>query len=39
MGLSVAEIADRSGYHEGSIRRIFADLQRRLDACEQSEGV
>jgi RNA polymerase sigma-70 factor (ECF subfamily) len=39
MGLSVAEIADRSGYHEGSIRRIFADLQRRLDAWEQSEGV
>ena len=32
MGLSVAEIAARSGYHEGSIRRIFADLERRLDA-------
>jgi RNA polymerase sigma-70 factor (ECF subfamily) len=38
MGLSVAEIADRSGYHEGSIRRIFADLERRLDAQERSEG-
>jgi RNA polymerase sigma-70 factor (ECF subfamily) len=38
MGLSVAEIADRSGYHEGSIRRIFADLEQRLDARERSEG-
>jgi RNA polymerase sigma-70 factor (ECF subfamily) len=38
MGLSVAEIADRSGYHEGSIRRIFADLERRLDARERAEG-
>jgi RNA polymerase sigma-70 factor (ECF subfamily) len=38
MGLSVAEIADRSGYHEGSIRRIFADLERRLDARERCEG-
>jgi RNA polymerase sigma-70 factor (ECF subfamily) len=44
MGLSLAEIADRSGYHEGSIRRIFSDLERRLDArdarmaVEEQEG-
>jgi len=34
MGLRVAEIAARTGFHEGSIRRIFCDLARRLDAQE-----
>lgn len=29
-GLPLAEIAERSGLHEGSIRRIFYDLARRL---------
>jgi RNA polymerase sigma-70 factor (ECF subfamily) len=38
MGLSMAEIADRSGYHEGSVRRIFAELERRFAAREEPEG-
>jgi RNA polymerase sigma-70 factor (ECF subfamily) len=29
-GLSVAEVADRTGLHEGSVRRILADLAARL---------
>jgi RNA polymerase sigma factor (sigma-70 family) len=29
-GLTVAEIADRTGLHEGSVRRIFAELAVRL---------
>ena len=32
MGLPVAEIAAKTGFHEGSIRRIFHDLERRFDA-------
>lgn len=32
IGLPLAEIAARTGYHEGSIRRIFYDLARRLDS-------
>jgi len=32
MGLPVSEIAARTGFHEGSIRRIFNDLKRRFDA-------
>jgi len=31
-GLPVAEIAARTGFHPGSIRRIFHDLERRFDA-------
>src|SRR5438067_2383157 len=31
MGIPLAEIAARTGFHEGSIRRIFYDLARRLD--------
>jgi RNA polymerase sigma-70 factor (ECF subfamily) len=34
-GLPVAEIAARTGFHEGSIRRIFHDLERRFDAEEE----
>src|SRR5262249_15632770 len=30
-GLALAEIAARTGLHEGSIRRILYDLARRLD--------
>jgi RNA polymerase sigma factor (sigma-70 family) len=37
MGLPVAEIAAKTGFHEGSIRRIFHDLERRFDA--QQEGM
>jgi RNA polymerase sigma-70 factor (ECF subfamily) len=32
MGLPLAELAARTGFHESSIRRIFYDLARRLDA-------
>jgi len=32
MGYPLAEIAARTGFHEGSIRRIFYDMARRLDA-------
>ncbi len=35
MGLPVAEIAARTGFHEGSIRRIFHDLKRRFDAEQE----
>jgi len=31
-GHTLAEIAARTGFHEGSVRRIFYDLARRLDA-------
>jgi len=34
MGIPLEEIAARTGFHEGSIRRIFYDLARRLDAQE-----
>jgi transcriptional regulator GlxA family with amidase domain len=34
-GLPVAEIAAKTGFHEGSIRRIFHDLERRFDAEEE----
>jgi RNA polymerase sigma-70 factor (ECF subfamily) len=37
MGLPLAEIAARTGYHEGSIRRIFYDLARRLDALDEAQ--
>jgi RNA polymerase sigma-70 factor (ECF subfamily) len=36
MGIPLAEIATRTGFHESSIRRIFYDLARRLDAQEGS---
>jgi RNA polymerase sigma-70 factor (ECF subfamily) len=32
MGISLSEIAARTGFHESSIRRIFYDLARRLEA-------
>jgi RNA polymerase sigma-70 factor (ECF subfamily) len=32
MGIPLAEIAARTGFHESSIRRIFYDLERRLEA-------
>jgi RNA polymerase sigma-70 factor (ECF subfamily) len=32
MGIPLAEIAARTGFHESSIRRIFYDLARRLEA-------
>jgi RNA polymerase sigma factor (sigma-70 family) len=35
MGLPVAEIAARTGFHAGSIRRIFHDLKRRFDAEQE----
>jgi RNA polymerase sigma-70 factor (ECF subfamily) len=37
LGYPLAEIAARTGFHESSIRRIFYDLARRLDA--QDGGV
>jgi RNA polymerase sigma-70 factor (ECF subfamily) len=35
-GLSLAEIADRTGLHEGSVRRILYDLEKRLEACQRA---
>jgi RNA polymerase sigma-70 factor (ECF subfamily) len=35
-GIPLAEIAARTGFHESSIRRIFYDLARRLEAEEGS---
>jgi RNA polymerase sigma-70 factor (ECF subfamily) len=37
MGIPLAEIAARTGFHESSIRRIFYDLARRLEAQEGSD--
>lgn len=37
-GLSCAEIAAQTGLHEGSVRRILADLSRRYDASKDAEG-
>jgi RNA polymerase sigma-70 factor (ECF subfamily) len=34
MGIPLAEIASRTGFHESSVRRIFYDLARRLEAGE-----
>ncbi len=34
MGLPLAELAARTGFHEGSIRRIFYDLARKLESQE-----
>jgi RNA polymerase sigma-70 factor (ECF subfamily) len=36
MGIPLAEIAARTGFHESSIRRIFYDLARRFEAQEGS---
>ena len=36
MGIPLAEIAAQTGFHESSIRRIFYDLARRLEAQEGS---
>jgi RNA polymerase sigma-70 factor (ECF subfamily) len=36
MGIPLAEIAARTGFHESSIRRIFYDLARRLEAQDGS---
>jgi RNA polymerase sigma-70 factor (ECF subfamily) len=36
MGIPLPEIAARTGFHESSIRRIFYDLARRLEAQEGS---
>jgi len=37
-GLPLAEIAARSGLHEGSVRRIFYDLARRLAAAQAEDA-
>jgi RNA polymerase sigma-70 factor (ECF subfamily) len=37
-GFSLAEIAERTGLHESSVRRILYDLARRLAARRQSEA-
>jgi RNA polymerase sigma-70 factor (ECF subfamily) len=35
-GLPLAEIADRTGLHEGSVRRILYDLARRVARIRES---
>ncbi len=37
-GLPLAEIAARTGYHEGSVRRILYDLARRLAVPRRTAG-
>ena len=37
-GLPVAEIAARTGLHEGSVRRILYDLARRLSLARRIAG-
>jgi RNA polymerase sigma-70 factor (ECF subfamily) len=37
-GLPLAELAERTGLHESSVRRIFYDLARRLAAARQKVG-
>lgn len=36
-GLRMSEIADRTGLHEGSVRRILYDLARRLSVSQRSQ--
>jgi RNA polymerase sigma-70 factor (ECF subfamily) len=37
-GLSLAEIAARTGLHEGSVRRILYDLEKRLEARQTASA-
>lgn len=37
-GLTLAEIAQRCGLHEGSVRRILYELARRLSQVQESSG-
>lgn len=37
-GYRIGEIADRTGLHEGSVRRIFYDLARRLSIARRGEA-